>query len=109
MPLKITELGREERFVWGTKFLFLGNHLRTLATATQSQPAPHGVDRDSHDCWCAARLPCLADSFDRNSCSHRLQLVDYGFDLPDAARPSTAIYPSDSRSSGIRAIWWIPT
>ena len=109
MPHKITELGRDERIVWGTKFLFVGNHLRTLATAIQSRPTPHGVDRDGHDFGGAAGLPHLADSFDRKSYGHRLRLVDYSFDLSDAAHPSETVYPSDSRGPGLRAIWWVPT
>ena len=107
MPHKITELGRDERVVWGTKFLFSGSHRLALVTAIQGQPTTDAVDRVGYDCRSAAGLLRLAGSFDRDSHRHRLQLVNYSFDLPDAAHPSEPAYPSDSRSTGLRAIWWL--
>ena len=109
MPHKITELGRDERVVWGTKFLFMGNHLLALVTAIQGQPKAHVVDRDGYDCRGAAGLLCLTGSFERDSKRHYLRLVDYGFDLSGAAHPSNPVYPSDNRGTDLCAIWWILT
>ncbi len=108
MPHKITELGRDERVVWGTKYLFVGNHLLALVTAIQGQSTTHVADRGGHDCWGTAGFLRLTGSFAHDSQRYCLRLVDSGFDLSDATHPSTALFPSARRATGVCSIWWLP-
>ena len=113
MPPKITELGGDGRFVWGTKFLFLGDCSLERVTEIQDQSATHVVDFTGHYFWHPAGYLLSTGStglvpYDvLVPIDIGVRLVGFRCSVSAAADPGETFSASDSRGADLCAIGWL--